>query len=354
MTERPETLVIGAGQAGLSTAYHLQARGREALVVDASDRVGDTWRRHYDSLRLFTPRRIIGLPGSPFPGDRKSVPTKDEVADYLAAYAARHGLAVRTGVTVERVVRHDDGFRADTTDGPIHADHVVVATGKAWHPRVPSFASELGDDIVQLHSADYQRPSQLSAGRVLVVGAAVSGGDIAVETSRTHPTTLCGRVTGHMPFRSNGPLTPLIPFIGNRLLSMRSPLGRRYRAAERDHGQPLPVELVRSIRGIPDDRLEWTDDRVVGVQDGLPMTASGRVLDVANVIWCTGYRHDYTWIEPLVTDDAGWPEQVDGAATGSPGLFFVGLPFQSAYGSGFLYGVGRDAAKVAAQIDRGV
>ena len=184
--EHIETVVIGAGQAGLSVGHHLAKRGRPFVILDANERVGDNWRRHWDSLRLFSPARLDGLPGMAFPAPGWSFPTKDQTADYLEHYAERFELPVRGGTRVERIARDGEGYLVDCDDGQIAADNVVVATGTFGRPFTPAFAGELDPRIVQLHSSEYQRPSLLLDGPVLVVGASHSGADVAMDVAPTH------------------------------------------------------------------------------------------------------------------------------------------------------------------------
>jgi putative flavoprotein involved in K+ transport len=198
--ERFETVIIGGGQAGLAVGYHLARRDRRFVILDANQRIGDAWRKRWDSLRLFTPARYDGLPGWPFPAPAWSFPTKDEVADYLEAYAARFDLPVRTGVRVDGLSREADRYVVAAGKHRYEADNVVVAAGAYRRPRIPAFASELDSGIVQLHSSQYRDPSQLLEGGVLVVGAANSGAEIALEVSGDHRTWLSGG--GGTPARS--------------------------------------------------------------------------------------------------------------------------------------------------------
>jgi putative flavoprotein involved in K+ transport len=191
------TVVVGGGQAGLAVGYQLARRGLPFVILDAHERIGDSWRQRWDSLRTFTPAGYNGLPGAPFPGEAHSFPTKDEVADYLTAYATRFDLPVRTGVSVDRLTREGDRFVVAAGDHRLEAEQVVVATGAYQTPRVPAFASDLDPTIVQIHSTGYRDPSQLRKGGVLVVGAGNSGAEIALEVSHRHPTWLSGRDTGH-------------------------------------------------------------------------------------------------------------------------------------------------------------
>ncbi|HEV2892306.1 MAG TPA: NAD(P)-binding domain-containing protein, partial [Actinomycetota bacterium] len=177
--ERYETVVVGGGQAGLATGYHLARLGRPFVILDAGQRVGDAWRARWDSLRLFTPARYSGLPGWPFPAPAWHYPTKDEVADYLEAYADRFELPVRKGVVVDGLTRQGQRYLVTAGEHRFEADNVVVASGAYACPRVPAFAPQLDPAILQLHSSRYRHPSQLREGGVLVVGAANSGAELA-------------------------------------------------------------------------------------------------------------------------------------------------------------------------------
>jgi len=352
-TEYYETIIIGAGQAGLSTGYHLQRAGRDFLILEAHPRVGDVWRRRFDSLKLYSPAQYDGLPGMPFPAERWSYPTKDEMGDYLEAYAARFALPVRTGVSVDRLGRDGDRYVITAGDQTFEADNVVVASGTFQRPIWPEFASQLDPRIRQLHSGDYRNPSQLQPGAVLVVGASHSGSDIAHEVARGgQSTVLSGKVRGQVPFpqpsRRARVALPIMWFLANHVLTERTPLGRKLRPEVRAHGGPL-IRVKRA--DLAKAGVEHTDARVVGVLDGKPVLDGGRIVDVANVVWCTGFDKDSSWIDLPVTGADGWPEQKLGEA--APGLYFVGLPFLYAFASMLVGGVGRDARRVAAQIATG-
>jgi putative flavoprotein involved in K+ transport len=219
--ERFDVVIVGGGQAGLATGYHLACRGIRYVIVDAHPRVGDTWRNRWDSLKLFTPARYAGLPGMPFPAPPYSFPSAAEVASYLEAYAREMKLPVRSEIRVDRVTplggEAKTGFLIYTSSGLLKADQVVIATGGYQKPNIPSFAGELAPDILHLHSSEYRNPSQLREGPVLVVGASTSGVEIALEAAQNHRTLLSGRHPGQIPFRIDGPLArltfPLVWFI---------------------------------------------------------------------------------------------------------------------------------------------
>jgi len=351
MSTRFETVIIGGGQAGLATGYHLAQHGRSFVVLEANDRIGDNWRRHYDSLRLYSPARFNALPGWTGDMDPWTYPTKDETADYLEAYARRFELPVITGVRVDRLRRDEDGYAVRAGAHRFTADNVVVASGTFQEPIVPPFAGDLDPDVLQLHSSEYRRPEQLKHGAALVVGASHSGADIAHELATSHPTVLSGRINGELPFDIEGPAArvalPILWRAANHVLTLRTPIGRRMRAQVRAHGGPLLRVKRAHLR---EAGVEHVEARVEGVHDGLPMLSDGRVLDVANVIWCTGFGKDVSWIDVPVTGEDGWPEETRGVVESSPGLYFVGLPFLFSFASMLVGGVGRDARRVAEHI----
>jgi putative flavoprotein involved in K+ transport len=348
--ERFETVVIGGGQAGLAMGYHLTRRGRPFVILDANERIGDSWRKRWDSLRVFTPARLDGLPGMPFPARASSFPTKDEVADYLAAYAARFDLPVRTGVQVDGLARFEDRFMVTSGDRRFEADNVVVAPGAYHNPRVPAFAPDLDPAIVQAHSSAYRNPAQLQDGGVLVVGAGNSGAEIALEASRGHRTWLAGRDTGHEPVRAgSGPdrlFTPLMWFAATHVLTLRTPVGRKVQRTFRSKGIPL-ARIRRNDLAAAGVELV---PRTAGVNGGSPVLEDGRVLDVANVIWCTGFAPDLSWINLPVFNQDEDPVHDRGVVESEPGLYFIGIYFLYALSSVLIGGVGRDAEHIARHI----
>jgi putative flavoprotein involved in K+ transport len=348
-----ETIIIGGGQAGLSVGYYLKKRGGSFVILDANERIGGSWRtRTWDSLRLFTPARYDGLPGWPFPASAWSYPTARETAEYLEAYAERFELPVRTGMTVERLRKDGDRYMVECGGRRFEADRVVVATGFYGKPSVPSFASELDPRIVQMHSSEYRDPSQLRRGGVLLVGAGNSGADIAMELSKSHRTWLSGRDKGQVPIRIESRsarfVLPILWFVASHVLTVKTPIGRKARPHVLKDGAPR-------IRVKADD-LEAAGvecvPKTVGVSDGLPVLEDGRVVDVANVIWCTGFRQDFGWIDLPVFDDDSAPIHERGVAS-EPGLYFVGLDFLYAFTSENVGGVGRDARYIAKHIRGG-
>jgi putative flavoprotein involved in K+ transport len=349
-SEHFETVIIGGGQSGLSVGYHLARRGRRFVILDATERIGDSWRKRWDSLRLFTPARYSGLAGLRFPAPAVSFPTKDEMADYLEAYAARFDLPVRTGVRVDGLYREGDRYVIASGDRRFEAEHVVVATGANQLPKVPAFADELHSRILQLHSSQYRHPSELREGAVLVVGAGNSGAEIAFEVSRTHSTYLSGKPSGQLPVR-HGPaaarfLFPVVRIVGHHVLTLRTPIGRKVQPKFISHGTPLIRVKLKDLAAAGVEQVPKT----VGMEDGHPALEDGRVMDVSNVIWCTGFREEYPWIDLAVFGEDGRPLHERGVVVEEPGLYFVGLLFQYAATSEVLPGVGRDAEYIATHI----
>ena len=347
--EHVETLIIGAGQAGLATAHHLQLSNRPFLVVEANERVGDGWRRQWDTLRLYSPAKYDGIHGLPFPAPKWSFPGKDDVANYFETYAEQFDIPIRLNTRVDRLAAHGDGYVATCGEDAIFADNVVVATGTFGRtPYVPEFADELDPMIMQLHSSEYRRPTQLRDGPVLVVGASHSGADVAYEVSVDHPTILSGRDTGQIPVRLSSPLFkvvfPIILFVFKHVLTRGTPMGRKEMDEFRFHGGPA-LRVKRS--DLKDRGVERLQERVVGVEGGRPVLDGGRVVDVTNVVWCTGFRQAYGWIDLPVFGDDGWPVEMRGVVDAAPGLYFCGLGFQYAAASMLIAGTDRDTGFVA-------
>ena len=348
-----DTVVIGGGQAGLAVGYYLAHQGLRFVIVDENERVGDVWRNRWDSLRLFTPAPYDGLPGMPFPASRSVYPTKDETADYLEAYAAEFHLPVRTGTKVERMTRVDDRFELTVAGGSLSATNVVVATGGYHNPRIPPFATELDDGIVQLHSKEYRNPRQLLDGPVLVVGAGNSGAEIALDVALRHQVWLSGPDTGQEPTRAgtipDRLLTPILWQAATRF-TVATPMGRKLRDRFLDPPRGIPLGRVRR-RDITAAGIERVP-RTTGVVDGFPRVEDGRVLEATNVIWCTGFTPDFRWIEVDLPMSHGLPIHDRGVVESVPGLYFIGLLFLYSLSSALLGGVGRDARHIVDHLVR--
>lgn len=353
-TSRPlDVIVIGGGQAGLSVGYHLQRSGLSFLILDAAARVGDSWRERWDSLRLFTPAWLDGLDGMPFPLNPDEFPSKDQMADYLEAYAERFALPLRSGARVRSVRREGGRYCVATQRERFECHNVVVAMSGYQRPRIPGFARELNASVRQIHSSRYTNPSVLQEGPVLVAGAGNSGADLALELARSgRKVWLSGRDTGEVPFRIDGFWARLIlvrlvlRFVFHHVLTVNNPLGRKARRRLAQRGGALIRVKHRDLR---EAGVECVP-RIVGVRDGAALLADGRVITAPNLLWCSGYEPGFDFIELPILDERGEPRHERGVVSSAPGLFFVGLHFLFAMSSVMIHGVGRDAARVASLI----
>lgn len=350
-----DVIVIGAGQSGLSVGYHLARRGLRFVILEGDQRIGDVWRRRWDSLRLFTAARYDGLDGMAFPAPPHSFPTKNEMADFLEAYAEHFELPIRTGVKVDRLWKEQDHYVVKAGALEFEAEQVVVAMATYQRPRRPDFAGQLSPDIRQLDAREYRSPAQLKEGGVLIVGAGNSGAEIAIEVAsrRRSPTApsrvwLSGRDTGHLPFHIDSRLgrhlfVPFVlRFLFHYVLTVATPIGRKARPKMLHRGAPLIRTRPRDLDVAGVERVP----RMVAVREGQPVLDDGRAVDVANVIWCTGYHPGFSWIDLPIFDDDGEPRHDAGVACDEPGLYFVGLHFLYAMSSTMIHGAGRDAARI--------
>ena len=347
-----ETVIIGGGQAGLATAWHLKRLGRSSLVLEGRRRIGDVWRERWDSLQLFTPARHSALPGAPHPSGDVFL-GKDEIAGYFATYAERFDLPVRTGVRVTSVVREAAGdWLVSTSDGTMRARHVVVASGPTSLPYTPPMAGTIDASVHQLHSHDYRRPEQVPDGDVVVVGAATSGLEIALELAATHEVWIAGRPTPHIP----GPVLRYAgdlwwAFISN-VLTRGTPVGRKVAERIHERGSPslrISMHDVLSAGVHPLPRLARVDRNALVFAAGDDSPAVSRPLPTT-IIWCTGARPDLAWFPELPLDEHGYPVTERGIVTQLPGAYTVGMPFQWGLTSALIGGAGRDAAYVSKAI----
>ena len=346
MTENaPEldVLVIGGGQAGLAMGFHLKETPFRYRIAERHARVGDSWRNRYASLVLFTPRAYSALPGLAVPGDPEGFPTKDEMADYLEAYAERFELPVAPGTGIGRLERVDGGFRATTEAGePIDSRAVVLATGAFQRPAIPPISKRLSAEVAQLAPEDYESPGQLAAGRVLVVGDGATGRQIALELSANHEVLLAvGRPRRVSPDRILGrSVFWWMDRLGVLRASRESRIGRYLRKADPFPGKGLELERLRE-RGV------GVVGRVTQADGKKVVFADEKAAEVDAVVWATGYRDDTGWAEiPEVKGTQGDFMHYRGVSP-LPNLCFVGRSWQWTRGSALFAGVGEDAAYLA-------
>lgn len=342
-----DVIVVGGGQAGLAVGHYLQQEGLRFVILEKQARVGASWRNRYDSLVLFTPRRYCDLPGFPFPGDRDGLPSKDDAANYLEAYADHFGLPVRLQTEVTAVEKTGTGFLVRTTREILQARSVVIATGPFHTPFLPDLREQAAREVVQLHTADYKNERQLRNGSVLVVGAGNSGAQIAAELAAERTVYLSmGQSRSFLPLsllgknifwylRASGLLAiPVTSWLGKRLSEKPDPIFGYRR-------QLIRLERAGQLRMVP---------RTVSLSGTTARFADGTEVTVDNILWATGFRSRYDWLRiPDALDGEGRPLHRRGV---SPvhGLFFIGLPWQHTRSSALMGGVGADAKQLMKQM----
>jgi putative flavoprotein involved in K+ transport len=339
-----DVIVIGGSQAGLAIGYHLARRGAEFVILDAGSDVGETWGSRWDSLKLFTPAQYSGLPGMAFPLPKDTYPSKDDVASYLRSYVSSFDLPVKLNAAVTSLTQTAGKYLATTADEVFSADQVVVATGPFQVPFVPPVVDDLDDEVFQIHSAGYRNPDQLPDGEVLVVGGGNSGFQIAEELSATKSVSLAvGQLVPALPQRLLGEdLFWWLSGVGFMRLSTDSRLGRK--AAKRDVLIGSSPRKIRRAGVSLRKRLTKVAGRRAEFDDGAER-------DVDAIVWATGYRSDFSWIDIPAAKGRGGGIIHRRGVTSAPGLFFLGLPWQHTRGSALIGFVKDDAAFIAGQLD---
>ncbi|MFE7709037.1 flavin-containing monooxygenase [Streptomyces sp. NPDC057486] len=344
MAERAEVIVIGGGQTGLVTAYYLARAGIPYLVLDGESRVGDAWRNRWDSLELFTIAQYCELPGLRFPGRRGRFPDKNEMADYLEEFARTNRIEVRLRTEVTALdKRPGGGFLIETNQGSFEAEHVVIATGAQRLGNVPPVSKKVGAEVFQVHTGDYRNPKQIPGSRVVVVGAANSGAQIATELAKTHRVTLSqGSPLPHFGRRFLG---IGIHWWGDKLGIIKKPL-----IGERDRLHKKTLLVGPSLKTLSKRHRFTLAGRTVGAEGRTIRFEEGTETEVDAVVWATGFRYDFSWIGFPALDEHGVPLQ-DRGVTGEPGMYFLGLQCQFSYGSGLIWWVKDDARYVVNHLD---
>ena len=340
------TIVIGAGQAGLSMGYYLKESNKNFLILDKCNKTGDVWRNRYDSLKLFTSRMYSSLPGLQLEGDGQGFPSKDEIANYLESYVVKFGLPIEYNTEVLKVTQSNDVFSIDTNKGTLTAQNVIIATGAFQHKHIPDFAKKISKNVVQLHSSEYKNSSQLNSGNVLIVGGGNSGAQIAVELATEKETFLA--VSRKLRF------LPLV--LGNRSIfwwfvklgilkaTNTSIIGKKIQ----QNGDPIfGYELKKAIK----EREVTLKDSVINIENNHVFFKDNSKLQVDNIIWATGFIQNYSWLEiDDIYNDKGMIKHTRGL-TVVRGLYFLGLPWQYKRGSSLLQGVGEDAKYIMNHIN---
>ena len=348
-TEGFRTVVIGGGQAGLATGYYLRKKQNNFVILDENKQTGESWRKRWDSLRLFTPNQANYLPGLKFPGTASYFPTKDEAAEYLEEYARQFNLPIQHGSKVNNLQKNETGYKLSVGVNTYHAQNVIIATGAFHTPYIPSIAQELDSSIFQLHSTNYHKPADVNGQDILVVGAGNSGAEIALELAKAGRNVwLSGRDVGRIPADKFGNIFGGRPYwwFMRRVMTIHTPIGRRMKANVLTHGNPLIRASREEVKSAGVELIP----RLMRTVDGKPQLESGRVIAADGVVWATGFRPDYSWVNLPVFDTSGRPRHELGVVRDAPGLFFVGLHFQSGLTSALMGGVGNDAKYISEQI----
>jgi len=341
------TIVVGGGQAGLATGYYLKRNGIDFVILDESESPGEVWSRRWDSLTLFTPSQYNGLPGYPFPSKRGTFPNKSEVANYLTQYVKRFTLPVRFGKKVIKVIPDTKyAFEVITNEDSFFCDNLVVATGSNQTPNFPGFKQLISPSVFSIHSSQYKNPSMVPPGDVLVVGAGSSGVQIAIDLAKTHKVFLSGKPTFKIPDFVFKYLGPVYWWFINNFINIKTPLGRKAKKNVLAGGAPLINVSMDDVHAAGVTHLS----RVAGVDDSRLKFEDGSLRTFNSLVWATGFKPDFSWINMKQEFENGWPKTTRGVSTDVEGLFFVGMLFQFGLTSAILGGVGRDAKYICNQI----
>lgn len=333
-----DVIIIGAGQAGLSMGFFLKQQDVSFLLLDAGERVGDSWRKRYDSLILFTPKSYSALPGMTFEGDQDAFPSKDEMADYLETYAKHFSLPVQLRTYVQKVKQIDSGFEVVTNKEILYSKQIIIASGAFQAPFLPSASRQYPKDVFQIHSSAYISPKQIPEGPILVVGGGNSGTQIAAELAMEREVT----IAISRPFK----FLP-VHFFGRSIFSWLETLGFLYAGTDTKRGAWFRKQgdsiFGFEFRNLIQNGRVRVKPRVVDVQGDRTVFLDGSNMVVKNIIWSTGFAPDYKWLEIKgALDEKGEPLHYRGVSS-VKGLFFIGLPWQRQRGSALVCGVGRDA-----------
>ncbi|RPD49669.1 FAD-dependent oxidoreductase [Hymenobacter sediminis] len=341
-----QTVVVGAGQAGLAAAYYLRQAGAPFVVLESRQGIGDVWANRYDSLRLFSPAWASNLPGFPWPGPPTRYPTKAEAAAYLSQYAAHFKFPVETGQQVVSVQPVSGGFRVLAATGRCwQAENVVVCTGPFTAPRVPPFSQRLPAAVQQLHSSAYLRPTQIQGpGPVGVVGSGNSALQIATDLASS----------GRSVYLAFDEKTPAMPnntamwalLLGTHIMqaSRTSWVGRLMRRRP----EPVVSADLRRVRQLPNVHLIGRAQKATAAATLIGQRSATPPLEA--IIWATGFGPDYEWLQvPGALGPDGQPLHERGLSP-VQGVAFLGLPWLHSRRSALMGGAGPDAEYVIARL----
>ncbi|WP_179004363.1 flavin-containing monooxygenase [Winogradskyella forsetii] len=339
-------VIIGAAQAGLSMAYFLKQKQKEFLIIDKEKEIGASWLNRWSTLKLFTPAEFNHLPDVPFPAAKGHYPDKYEVASYFKHYAETFQFPIQLNTLAQSIQKKNDYFIIRTNQQDITSKHVIIATGPFHVPYTPKFHNKLSDSIYQVHSNYYKMPDQLQKGPTLVVGGGDSGFQILDEISKhTKETTYFSGDTSirTLPQEILGKtLWWWFTITGFLSFSKMSWLGKKISQSK----QPIIGTDVKSI--IKRDSVKAVG-YTIDAEENTIKTATKTLTDVKNIIWATGYKPNFEWIEDIELAKDGYPKHHRGIST-TEGIYFIGLPWLHTRGSATLGGVKKDAAYLANHI----
>ena len=339
-------VIVGGAQAGLSMAYYLNQLGKTYIIVDKEDEIGASWLNRWDSLKLFTPSEFNNLPGMDFPAKKGYYPTKKDVAEYFKKYVAEFNIEVRLNTLIEQITKEEDIFILKYKNGELKSRNVVIATGPFHIPYTPSFSKNISEAVFQIHSNYYKNPKQLQEGPAMVVGAGDSGFQILDEISQTNRITYFSGATDVrvLPQEILGKtLWWWFTKIGFLSFSRKTWLCKKLSQSK----QPIIGTDVKSIlkrkNVIPVGKTKNAKDKIV-------ITENRKIEDLKNIVWATGYRPNFSWIEGLELTKDGYPKHQRGISN-IEGLYFIGLPWLHTRGSATLGGIKKDTEYLANYIE---
>ncbi len=341
-------VVIGGAQAGLTMAYHLGIMGKKFIVLDGEKEIGASWLNRWDSLKLFTPTEYNHLPGLKFNAPKGHYPTKFEVANYFKSYVEKFNIPVQLNTLVTSVRKSENGFYVTHKDGEIETKNVIVATGPFHTPYTPPCHTKISDSILQMHSNYYKGTHQLQEGDALVVGSGDSGYQILDEISKDASRTVY--FSGDTNIKS-------IPqqFLGKTLWWWFTLIGflsyTKYSwIGKKISSIPQPI-IGTDVKEILSRKNVISGGRTKDALNEEIIFEHKKVSTIKNIVWATGYRPNFTWIEGLELDGDSYPKNYRGVSN-IEGLYFIGLPWMYTRGSATLGGVAKDASYLVKMINK--
>lgn len=340
-----DTIVIGGGQAGLASGYHLQKKGLKYLILESSNQIGGSWPRYYDSLKLFSPAGFSSMPGMKFPGEQTGYPKRDEVIRYLQEYKSRFQLQVKTNQLVESVEKNEDCFTIRTLEGDVFQSRTIInASGSFNNPFMPKIAGQNVFKGLTLHSSEYRKPEPFINQRVVVVGRGNSAVQIAVELAEVSHTSLA--VLRPIQFVKQRIWGKDLHFWLKLIGFDKFPFWRFGKTAPSSSAVNDTGRYTERIKaGKPDQQLMFTSFYENGV-----IWPTGIKEPVDTVIFATGYKPHFPYLQMIgALNIEGKPIHKAGISD-VPGLFYVGLEGQRSFASATLRGVGQDAQYIAKKL----